>query len=96
MFHRDRVESEYEQLFKGYRMGAAIWSPLASGVLTGKHNDKIAEGSRMLLADNAVMKRLRDGLLSEEGRIKIEKVKKLKVYTVYIYICIYVLNESLL
>jgi len=80
MFHRDRFESEYEYLFNEYKMGAATWSPLASGVLTGKHNDSIAEDSRMSLTDNAVMKRLREGLLSEEGRIKIEKVKKLKVY----------------
>jgi len=79
MFHRDRVESEYEQLFNDYKMGVAAWSPLASGILTGKHNDQIAEDSRMSLTDNAVMRRLRDGLLSEEGRIKIEKVRKLMV-----------------
>ncbi|CAI2175743.1 11010_t:CDS:2 [Funneliformis geosporum] len=77
MFHRDRVESEYEHLFNEHKMGAATWSPLASGLLTGKHNDQIAEDSRMGLTDNAVMKRLRDGLLSEEGKAKIDKVKKL-------------------
>ncbi|CAB4413764.1 unnamed protein product [Rhizophagus irregularis] len=78
MFHRERVESEYEYLFNEFKMGAATWSPLASGVLTGKHNERIAEDSRMALTDNAVMRRLREGLLSEEGKTKIEKVKKLK------------------
>ncbi|CAG8647517.1 399_t:CDS:2 [Rhizophagus irregularis] len=61
MFHRERVESEYEYLFNEFKMGAATWSPLASGVLTGKHNERIAEDSRMALTDNAVMRRLREG-----------------------------------
>ncbi|CAG8771780.1 7168_t:CDS:2 [Cetraspora pellucida] len=81
MFHRERVEREYTSLFKEFKMGAAVWSPLAGGILTGKHNEKIAEDSRLALEDNAVMRRLRDGLLSEEGRIKIEKIKKLKAVT---------------
>ncbi|CAJ0915717.1 12919_t:CDS:2, partial [Entrophospora sp. SA101] len=59
-------------------MGAATWSPLASGILTGKHNSQIAEGSRLNLKENAVMQRLKEGLLSDEGKTKIEKVEKLK------------------
>ncbi|CAG8753993.1 12985_t:CDS:2, partial [Racocetra fulgida] len=74
----EAYEHEYTSLFKEFKMGAAVWSPLAGGILTGKHNEKIAEDSRLALQDNVVMQRLRDGLLSEEGRIKIEKIKKLK------------------
>lgn len=37
IFTRERVEHEYTQLFRGLGMGATIWSPLASGVLSGKH-----------------------------------------------------------
>ena len=47
MFHRDRVEDEYRRLYnEPYKMGTTIWSPLKSGVLTGKYNKSIPEGSR--------------------------------------------------
>ncbi|KAG0271148.1 hypothetical protein BGZ95_001092 [Linnemannia exigua] len=77
MFHRDRVEKEYLPLFKNYKMGATIWSPLASGLLSGKYNEGIPSDSRLALQDNAVMKRLRDALDTDDGRVKITKVKKL-------------------
>ncbi|CAG8712454.1 8222_t:CDS:2 [Gigaspora margarita] len=77
LFHRERVEKEYVPLFNNYKMGAAIWSPLAGGILTGKHNDHIDKDSRLALEDNTQMQMLRDGLLSPEGQRKIEKVKKL-------------------
>lgn len=38
MFHRNRVEVEYAKLYKDFGMGTTIWSPLYSGVLTGKYN----------------------------------------------------------
>lgn len=48
MFHRDRFETEYFPMFKDpYNLGTTIWSPLASGLLTGKYNDGIPEGSRL-------------------------------------------------
>lgn len=50
LFHRYRVEEEYAPIFEEYGMGTTIWSPLAFGVLTGKYNDGIPDGSR--LADN--------------------------------------------
>lgn len=59
-------------------MGAATWSPLASGILTGKHNRQIAEGSRLTLRENAVMQRLKEELLSNQGKNKLEKVENLK------------------
>ncbi len=46
IFHRDRFEVEYARLFKDYRYGATIWSPLASGLLTGKYNNGIPADSR--------------------------------------------------
>ena len=40
MFHRDTLEKEYVPLFRAdYNMGTTIWSPLASGLLTGKYNE---------------------------------------------------------
>ena len=77
MFHRDRVEKEYLPLFKNFGMGSTTWSPLASGLLTGKYNESIPADSRLAITDNAVMKRLRDGLDTEDGRTKIAKVIKL-------------------
>lgn len=47
MLWRERVEQEYAPLYKELGYGTTIWSPLASGILTGKYNDGIPEGSRM-------------------------------------------------
>mmetsp|Transcript_9344 Transcript_9344/g.26513 ORF Transcript_9344/g.26513 Transcript_9344/m.26513 type:complete len:361 (-) Transcript_9344:108-1190(-) len=48
MFHRERFEKEYFPLFrKPYNMGTTIWSPLASGLLTGKYANGIPEDSRI-------------------------------------------------
>jgi voltage-dependent potassium channel beta subunit len=43
---RDRVETEYAPIYRDCGMGTTVWSPLASGLLTGKYNDGIPEGSR--------------------------------------------------
>ncbi|CAG8631594.1 8141_t:CDS:2 [Cetraspora pellucida] len=77
LFSVKRVEKEYVPLFNNYKMGAAVWSPLSGGVLTGKHNDHIDKDSRFALEDNTQMQMLRDGWLSPEGKLKIEKVKRL-------------------
>ena len=46
MMFRDRIENEYRDLFKKYGMGTTIWSPLESGVLTGKYINEIPDDSR--------------------------------------------------
>ena len=75
-FHRERFEVEYAPLFNQFKYGTTIWSPLASGLLTGKYNDGIPENSRFNTnrADfgNAIKR-----LESPEGKAQIEKVKKL-------------------
>ena len=43
---RDRVESEYRDLFKRYRMGTTIWSPLESGILARRYLNGIPDDSR--------------------------------------------------
>jgi len=47
MIQRDAIEKDYVALFDDYGLGTTIWSPLASGVLTGKYNEEIPEDSRM-------------------------------------------------
>lgn len=49
LFHRHRVEVEYEPLYEKYGLGTTIWGPLAFGLLTGKYNDEIPLGSRLAL-----------------------------------------------
>ena len=46
LFWRERFENEYARLFKDYGYGSTIWSPLASGLLTGKYNNGIPADSR--------------------------------------------------
>lgn len=46
MFHRERVEKEYALLYRDIGLGTTIWSPLASGLLTGKYRDGIPSDSR--------------------------------------------------
>ena len=46
LFHRERVEKEYARLYDGIGLGLTTWSPLASGLLTGKYRDGIPPDSR--------------------------------------------------
>jgi voltage-dependent potassium channel beta subunit len=46
LFHRDRVEREYARLYEDYGIGTTTWSPLASGLLSGKYNDGVPPDSR--------------------------------------------------
>jgi voltage-dependent potassium channel beta subunit len=74
MFHRERVEREYASLFAEFGLGTTIYSPLASGLLTGKYNDGIPEGTRASLRG---YKWLRERFVGEEAELKIAKVRKL-------------------
>jgi len=46
IFHRKRVEQEYKRLYEDIGLGLTTWSPLASGLLTGKYRDGVPPGSR--------------------------------------------------
>lgn len=47
MFSREKIESEFLPIFRGYGLGLTTFSPLESGILTGKYNDKIPADSRL-------------------------------------------------
>ncbi len=49
LFWRDRVEKEYAPLYDGIGLGLTTWSPLSSGLLSGKYLDGVPEGSRATL-----------------------------------------------
>ncbi len=49
LFNREKMEKEYLEIFKNLGLGTTIWSPLASGLLTGKYNNGIPEGTRLAI-----------------------------------------------
>lgn len=71
LFEREKIENEYLPIFQNVGMGTTIWSPLATGLLTGKYNDGIPKNSRF---DIKGMGFLVDRWLHKD---KIDKVKKL-------------------
>lgn len=75
-FHRQRFEVEFAPLYEQFQYGTTIWSPLASGLLTGKYNDGIPEDSRFA-TNKAFFEGTIKSLQSEEGKAKIAKVRKL-------------------
>lgn len=72
LFERNKMENDFLQVFKNVGLGTTIWSPLASGLLTGKYNDGIPAGSRLAVEG---FDWLKERTYVEE---KIEKVKKLQ------------------
>lgn len=74
MFNRQKVEHEYRFLYKESGIGLTTWSPLESGILTGKYNDGIPASSRLNLEEFQWLQFL---VNTDEGKNKIEKVRKL-------------------
>jgi voltage-dependent potassium channel beta subunit len=56
LFHRKRVEQEYARLYEDTGLGLTTWSPLASGLLTGKYRAGVPEGSRGALENMAFLR----------------------------------------
>ena len=75
MFHRHRVEQEYEQVYKTVGLGTTIWSPLASGLLTGKYKlgAEMPNDTRMNMEGLAWLKEL---ALTEEKLKKVAQLEK--------------------
>jgi voltage-dependent potassium channel beta subunit len=74
LLHRERVEVEYAPLYEAYGMGTTIWSPLASGLLSGKYNDGVPADSRLAQPD---YKWLRESVLGH-GDERLGKVRALQ------------------
>lgn len=71
LFERTNMELDYLPLFRHHGMGTTIWSPLASGLLTGKYNNGIPDGSRLSIPNYAWLK---ERLMQDD---KLEKVGEL-------------------
>jgi voltage-dependent potassium channel beta subunit len=74
MFHRHTMEVEYARLYDAIGLGTTIWSPLASGLLTGKYNDGIPSDSRIMLPGYEWLRKMFE---SEEGQRRLQKVREL-------------------
>lgn len=82
LFERTKVESDYSEIFKNVGLGTTIWSPLASGLLSGKYNEGIPKGSRFALAG---FDWLKEKWMTDENLKKVKKLadlsKKLGIST---------------
>ena len=74
LFHRARVEREYAPLYRRFGMGTTIWSPLASGLLTGKYNRGVPKESRLGFTG---LEWLRKAILSGNIDRRLAAVRKL-------------------
>ncbi len=74
LFERQKVEADYAPIYETFGLGTTIWSPLASGLLTGKYNDGIPQDARAALPG---YEWLREKFDSDEGRDRIAKVRDL-------------------
>lgn len=75
MFNRVKIEKEFLPLFKKYQLGTTIWSPLCSGLLTGKYLGKSPKNTRTSLKN---YKFIKDNFESDEFAKKHDIVKQLK------------------
>ncbi len=74
MLHRERVEKEYLPLYREIGLGTTTWSPLASGLLSGKYNDGIPPGSRASLNGYDW---LREQVITPENLAKVKQLEPL-------------------
>ena len=72
LIHRDRVEKEYARLYEDHGLGLTIWSPLASGLLTGKYRDGIPADSRAALPGYEWLK---NGTITAENIARVERIR---------------------
>jgi voltage-dependent potassium channel beta subunit len=75
MLHRERFEVEYKNLYSEIGLGTTIWSPLASGLLTGKYIDKTPDDTRI---NRPGMEWVKEKIVGAEAKENSEKIKQLK------------------
>lgn len=74
MFERTKLEKDYLLVFRDFGLGTTIWSPLASGLLSGKYNSSMPEDTRLNIEG---MDWLKERTLGDTSRL--EKTRKLEV-----------------
>jgi voltage-dependent potassium channel beta subunit len=76
LFHRKRVEQEYARLYEDLGLGLTTWSPLASGLLTGKYKDGIPADSRAAMPSMAWLAKGMEDPVRRAAVIELEGVAK--------------------
>jgi len=74
LFHRRRVEEEYARLYEDLGLGLTTWSPLASGLLTGKYRSGIPAGSRGAMQNMAFLRERLTDAAKNEAVAKLERI----------------------
>jgi voltage-dependent potassium channel beta subunit len=74
MFEREKIEKEYMDVYRTVGLGTTIWSPLASGLLSGKYNDGIPKTSRFALEG---FDWLKDRWMLDDNLKKVKKISEL-------------------
>lgn len=72
LFKRHKMENDYLKVFRDIGLGTTIWSPLASGLLTGKYNDGVPGDSRIAMPG---FEWLKEQVMVEEKILKVRKLK---------------------
>jgi len=90
MLHRTKVESEFAPLYKDIKLGTTIWSPLASGLLSGKYTHKelaaktfdevnrLGKSNAQMFKDQMMDGKGLNGLEEKDNKLALEKVEALK------------------
>ena len=78
MLARDKVEKEFSLLYANHGLGLTIFSPLKTGILTGKYNDHIPDDSRYANSKDNFTKAMADRYGDEKWQADIAAVRKLK------------------
>jgi voltage-dependent potassium channel beta subunit len=73
LMHRERVELEYAPLYAEFGMGTTIWSPLASGLLTGKYNNGVQNEGRLAQEGYAWLQK---SVIGEPKERRVERARK--------------------
>lgn len=74
LLHREKVEKEFTALYKKMKLGLTIWSPLASGILTGKYLNGIPANSRASMPSLSFVK---DEVENKENVAKVKKLSEI-------------------
>ncbi len=77
LIFKKRVEEEYAPIYEKYGIGTTIWSPLASGVLSGKYLEGIPEGSRLDRWPWLKKTMEERGIFQEETLQKLKRIKEI-------------------
>lgn len=73
LLHRERVELEYAPLYAEFGMGTTTWSPLASGLLTGKYNDGVPDAARLGRDGYGWLKRM---VVGDEDEQRLQRARR--------------------